>query len=98
MHRAAIARLRADVSATLHLQVRSVEEYALMFSSVRDGDTRSLIERDAELWNAKDREGWMSAMDLRLGLRRRRPGAYRACVEQDAAEAMWNTWQQAVPG
>ena len=64
VHRAAIARLRADVSATLHLQVRSVEEYALMFSSVRDGDTRSLIERDAELWNAKDREGWMSAMDL----------------------------------
>ena len=93
-HRAAIARLRADVSATLHLQVRSVEEYALMFSSVRDGDTRSLIERDAELWNAKDREGWMSAMDL-LRLETETPGGRLA--GRDAAEAMWNTWQQAFP-
>jgi heme-degrading monooxygenase HmoA/predicted ester cyclase len=94
VHRAAIARLRADVSATLHLQVRSVEEYALMFSSVRDGDTRSLIERDAELWNAKDREGWMSAMDL-LRLETETPGGRLA--GRDAAEAMWNTWQQAFP-
>ena len=43
--RAATARLRADAAATMHLQVRGVEEYTLVFTSVRDGDTRSLIER-----------------------------------------------------
>src|SRR5713226_2737717 len=42
--RPATARLRADAAAVTHLQVRSVEEYQLVFSSVRDGDTRSLIE------------------------------------------------------
>jgi len=52
--RPATARLRADVAAVTHLQVRSVEEYQLVFSSVRDGDTRSLIERNIELWNARD--------------------------------------------
>ena len=41
-----------------------MEEYRLVFSSVRDGDTRSLIERDIELWNARDREGWMARPDL----------------------------------
>lgn len=55
--RPATARLRADVAAVTHLQVRSVEEYQLVFSSVRDGDTRSLIERNIELWNARDRDG-----------------------------------------
>src|SRR6267378_1109034 len=62
--RPATARLRADVAAVTHLQVRSVEEYQLVFSSVRDGDTRSLIERNIELWNARDRDGWMAGMDL----------------------------------
>src|SRR5262249_56745177 len=59
--RAAAARLRADVSAVTHAQIRSVEEYRLEFSSVREGDTRSLIERNIELWNARDREGWLAA-------------------------------------
>ena len=46
------------------MQIRGVEEYQLVFSSVRDGDTRSLIERETELWNAGDREGWMGCLDL----------------------------------
>lgn len=89
------ARLRADVAETLHLQLRAVEEYALVFTSVRDGDTRSLIEREVELWNSRDREAWMSAMDL-LRLETEMPGAGRL-TGREAAETMWNTWQQAFP-
>jgi steroid delta-isomerase-like uncharacterized protein len=92
--RASTARLRADVSATMHLQVRGVEEYALVFTSIRDGDTRSLIERDIELWNARDRAGWMSAMDL-LRLETETPGG--RLTGKEAAETMWSTWQQAFP-
>ena len=40
--RAATARLRTDAAEAAHLQIRCVEEYQLVFSSVRDGDTRSL--------------------------------------------------------
>ena len=93
-NRAATARLRADVSESLHLQVRSMEEYTLLFTSVRDGDTRSLIERDIELWNARDREGWMSGMDL-LRLETETPGGRLA--GREAAETMWSTWQEAFP-
>jgi hypothetical protein len=59
-NRAAAARQRANAAALSHVQVRGVEEYQVMFSSVRDGDTRSLIEREVELWNTRDREGWMT--------------------------------------
>ena len=93
--RAATARLRADAAASLHLQVRAVEEYTLVFSSVRDGDTRSLIERNVELWNARDQEGWMAGMDLPR-VTTRAPGGMRLTGRQ-AAEAMWSTWQQAFP-
>jgi heme-degrading monooxygenase HmoA len=34
--RAATAKIRADAAANMHLEVRAVEEYALVFSSVRD--------------------------------------------------------------
>ena len=93
-NRAATARLRADVSESLHLQVRSMEEYTLLFTSVRDGDTRSLIERDIELWNARDRDGWMSGMDL-LRLETETPGG--RLTGREAAETMWSTWQEAFP-
>jgi len=87
--RSATARLRADVAAVTHLQVRS-EEHQLVFSSVRDGDTRSLIERNIELWNARDREGWMAGMDLhRLELQA--PGGMRL-TGREAADAIWSTW------
>jgi heme-degrading monooxygenase HmoA/predicted ester cyclase len=93
--RPATARLRADTAAVTHLQVRSVEEYQLVFSSVRDGDTRGLIERDIELWNARDREGWMAAADLnRLELQA--PGGIRL-TGREAADAIWSTWNEAFP-
>jgi limonene-1,2-epoxide hydrolase len=93
--RPATARLRADAAAVTHLQVRSVEEYKLVFSSVRDGDTRSLIERDIELWNARDREGWMAGLDLNR-LEILVPGGPRL-TGREAAETTWNMYNEAFP-
>jgi heme-degrading monooxygenase HmoA/predicted ester cyclase len=93
--RASTATLRADQTAVMHVLVRSVEEYKLEFSSVREGDTRSLIERDIELWNARDREGWLAVADLhRLELQA--PGGLRL-LGQDAADTIWTTWNEAFP-
>ena len=93
--RSATATLRADAAAVTHLQVRSVEEYKLVFSSVREGDTRSLIEREIELWNARDREGWLGCMDLdRLEVRA--PGGLQL-TGREAAETNWNMWNEAFP-
>ena len=93
--RGATARLRADAAAAMHLQVRAVEEYALVFTSIRDSDTRSLIERDIELWNARDQEGWMAGTDL-LRATVQMPGGIQL-TGREAAETMWNTWQEAFP-
>jgi heme-degrading monooxygenase HmoA/limonene-1,2-epoxide hydrolase len=93
--RQATARLRADVAAITHFQVRAVEEYTLQFTSVRDGDTRSLIERDTELWNARDREGWLAGLDLHR-LTVQMPGVPRL-AGREAADTTWDTWQQAFP-
>lgn len=93
--RAASAALRASVTAETHLTVRAVEEYSLIFSSVREGDTRSLIERDIELWNARDHDGWIALADLhRMELEA--PGGLRL-LGRDAAEAIWATWNEAFP-
>jgi len=93
--RSATSRLRASVAAVTHMQVRSVEEYRMVFSSVREGDTRSLIERDIELWNAKDRDGWMAGLDLhRLSVQT--PGGPRL-TGREAAESIWNTYNEAFP-
>ena len=93
--RSGSARLRASMAAVTHLQVRSVEEYKLVFSSVRDGDTRSLIEREIELWNAGNRESWMAGLDLhRLDIQA--PGAMRL-TGREAAEAMWSMYHDAFP-
>ena len=93
--RAEGARLRANLIDVTHAQVRSVEEYRLEFSSVREGDTRSLIERDIELWNARDREGWIAAADLhRLELQA--PGGVRL-LGREAADTIWTTWNEAFP-
>ncbi len=93
--RPATARLRADAAAVTHAQVRSVDEYKLVFSSVREGDTRSLIERDIQLWNARDREAWMAGLDLdRLEVQV--PGGPRL-TGREAAETTWNTWNEAFP-
>jgi limonene-1,2-epoxide hydrolase/quinol monooxygenase YgiN len=93
--RSATARLRSSAAETAHVQIRSVEEYRLAFSSVRDGDTRSLIERDIELWNAKDREGWMSGLDLHR-LEARAPGGLRL-TGREAAETIWSMYNDAFP-
>jgi heme-degrading monooxygenase HmoA/predicted ester cyclase len=94
-NRAATARQRANAAALSHVQVRGVEEYQVMFSSVRDGDTSSLIEREVELWNARDREGWMSCHDL-IRLDFEAPGGMRL-TGREAAESMWSTWHGAFP-
>lgn len=93
--RAASARVRADTAATMHMQVRTVEEYSLVFTSVRAGDTRSLIERDVEFWNTRDKESWMAGADLST-IEMQAPGGM-SMTGREAAETMWNTWQQAFP-
>jgi heme-degrading monooxygenase HmoA/predicted ester cyclase len=93
--RAATARLRADAAGVTHIQIRGVEEYQVMFSSVREGDTRHLIEREVELWNARDRDGWMSCQDLhRLDIEA--PGGIHMSG-REAAESLWSAWQGAFP-
>jgi predicted ester cyclase/heme-degrading monooxygenase HmoA len=93
--RAATARLRTDTTAVTHVQVRGVEEYQVVFSSVREGDTHSLIERETELWNAGDREGWMGCQDLhRLDFEA--PGGLHL-TGREAAESVWSTWHEAFP-
>ena len=93
--RSGAAELRARIAALAHITVRGVEEYSLAFSSVREGDTRSLIERDIELWNARDRDGWLALADLhRMELEA--PGGLRL-LGRDAAEAIWATWNDAFP-
>ncbi|HEX4287989.1 MAG TPA: ester cyclase [Trebonia sp.] len=93
--RTASARLRADMAARTHLQVRSVEEYKLEFSSVRDGDTRSLIERNIALWNARDRDGWLACADLHR-LEMEGPGGLRL-TGREAADRTWDMWNEAFP-
>jgi predicted ester cyclase len=93
--RAGSAALRASVTAETHTTVRSVEEYSLAFSSVREGDARSLIARDIELWNTRDHAGWLAIADLhRMELEA--PGGLRL-VGRDAAESLWATWNEAFP-
>jgi heme-degrading monooxygenase HmoA/predicted ester cyclase len=93
--RSVTARLRTSIAGVAHMQVRSVEEYRLAFSSVRDGDTRSLIERDIELWNARDREGWMAGLDLhRLNITA--PGGI-LLTGREAADTIWNMYNEAFP-
>ncbi|HEY8043409.1 MAG TPA: ester cyclase [Streptosporangiaceae bacterium] len=93
--RSGVASLRAGLVAVTHTQIRMVDEFTLAFSSVREGDTRSLIERDIELWNTRDQAGWMALADLhRLELRA--PGGVNLSGEE-AARAIWAMWQEAFP-
>ncbi len=93
--RSGVATLRANLTAVTHSQIRMVEEFTLMSSSVREGDTRTLIERDIELWNSRDRAGWLALADLhRLELDA--PGGVQMSG-QDAADAIWAMWHEAFP-
>jgi heme-degrading monooxygenase HmoA/predicted ester cyclase len=91
--RSASARLRADAMTRTHLQLRSVEEYTLVFTTVREGDTRSLIERHIELWNSRNREGWLAGLDLHR-LEIQAPGGFRL-TGREAAEKTWDMWIEA---
>jgi heme-degrading monooxygenase HmoA len=93
--RAGVARLRADTLAKTHATVRSVQEFSLLFTSVREGGTNSLTEREAELWNAHDREGWEALFDQQA-VEVRAPGGMRL-VGRDATDTLWNTWNDAFP-
>jgi predicted ester cyclase/heme-degrading monooxygenase HmoA len=93
--RSAIATLRADYAAMAHVTVRSVEEYTLLSSSVREGDTRSLIERDIEMWNNRDHDSWLAGNDLQR-LEITAPGGFRL-FGREAAETTWNMWHTAFP-
>src|SRR6266496_1997850 len=93
--RSSVATLRADQAAISHLVVRSVEEYSLVFSSVREGDTRSLIKHDIQMWNARNRDGWLAAADLQR-LELQAPGGFQR-TGRDAADAVWAMWNDAFP-
>jgi predicted ester cyclase/heme-degrading monooxygenase HmoA len=94
-NRSAAAMLRTDLAAVTHTQVRMIEEYTMAFSTVREGDTRSMIERDIEQWNARDREGWLAAADLQR-LEVVAPGGLHLSGRA-AAETIWNMWNEAFP-
>jgi heme-degrading monooxygenase HmoA/predicted ester cyclase len=93
--RSNVATLRADQAAISHLTIRSVEEYSLLFSSVREGDTRSLIEHDIQMWNAKDHDGWLAGADLQR-LELRVPGGFER-TGREGADEIWAMWHDAFP-
>jgi quinol monooxygenase YgiN/predicted ester cyclase len=93
--RASIARLRADTLAKTRASVRTVQELSLVFSSVREGGTNSLTAREAELWNAHDRERWQALFDQQAFEVHAPAGMQRS--GPDALDALWNTWNDAFP-
>ncbi|WP_193354331.1 ester cyclase [Amycolatopsis sp. ATCC 39116] len=93
--RAGVARLRADTLARIHAQVRSVGEYRLLFTTVREGGTNSLTQRWTDLWNAGDREGWQAMTD-QSAFEMRAPGGFRL-AGREALDAEWSTWHDAFP-
>ena len=93
--RSQVATLRTDLAAATRAQVRMVEEYTLAFSTVREGDNRSLIEREVMLWNERDQAGWLALADL-ARLEVTAPGGLHL-TGREAADAIWNTWSEAFP-
>jgi len=93
--RASVARLRADVLAKTHTTVRSVQELTLISTTVREGGTNSLTEREAELWNAHDREHWVTLLDQQA-FEMRAPGGMRL-AGREAVDTLWSTFHDAFP-
>jgi predicted ester cyclase len=93
--RSSVATLRTDLSDVTHARVRSVEEYMLNFSTVREGDNVSLIEREVTLWNERDHAGWLALSDLHR-LEATAPGGLHLSG-REAADAIWDTWNEAFP-
>ncbi|MGP8001458.1 MAG: ester cyclase [Streptosporangiaceae bacterium] len=93
--RAQVAALRTRMAALTKAQVRTVEEYMLSFSSVREGDNISLIEREVTLWNDRDQAGWLALADLnRFGVTA--PGGLQLSG-REAADTLWDVWNGAFP-
>jgi predicted ester cyclase len=90
-----LAALRTTMAGITQSQVRTVEEYMLNFSTVREGDNRSLIEREFTLWNERDHAGWLALSDLPR-LEATAPGGLHLSG-QEAADAIWDTWNDAFP-
>jgi heme-degrading monooxygenase HmoA/predicted ester cyclase len=90
-----LAALRTTMAGVTQAQVRAVEEYMLNFSTVREGDNRSLIEREVTLWNERDQAGWLALSDLHR-LQATAPGGLHLSG-REAADALWDTWNDAFP-
>jgi predicted ester cyclase len=93
--RSSVATLRTDLSDVTHARVAAVEEYMLNFSTVREGDNVSLIEREVTLWNERDHAGWLALSDLHR-LEATAPGGLHMSG-REAADAIWDTWNGAFP-
>ena len=57
-------------------------------------DTKALLERGIELWNAHDRDGWVGLFDERAELEA--PGGLRVSGRA-GAEQFYDTWNEAFP-
>ncbi len=93
--RSPVATLRTGLSEVTHGRVVAVQEYMLNFSTVREGDNVSLIEREITLWNERDQTGWLALSDLHR-LQATAPGGVQMSGRQ-AADAIWDTWNEAFP-
>lgn len=93
--RSPVATLRTDLSEVTHAQVAGVQEYMLNFSTVREGDNVSLIEREVTLWNERDQAGWLALFDVHR-LQASAPGGVQLSG-REAAETVWDTWNDAFP-
>jgi predicted ester cyclase/heme-degrading monooxygenase HmoA len=93
--RSPVASLRTGLSEVTHARVAGVQEYMLNFSSVREGDNFSLIEREVALWNERDQAGWLALCDLHR-LEATAPGGVHLSG-REAADAIWDTWNEAFP-
>jgi heme-degrading monooxygenase HmoA len=89
------AALRTTMAGVTQSQVRTVEEYMLNFSTVREGDNRSLIEREVTLWNERDQAGWLALADLNQ-FAATAPGGLHLSG-REAADVIWDTWNEAFP-
>ena len=58
------------------------------------GDTRTVMERGIELWNAHDREGWVGLFDETAALQA--PGGMQVSG-RSGAELFYDTWNEAFP-
>jgi predicted ester cyclase len=93
--RAGVARLRADTLAKTNATVRSVQEFTLVSSTVREDEAAGLTRREVDRWNAHDREGWQAIYDLER-LEVLAPGGVRL-TGAEGADAFWDTWNEAFP-